>query len=200
MSCFQTIIVHISGPSGSGKSTLGIKIAESFPSTTVAVKDTDEFIQDGNPESDELLRLEKLHEGRENKEYIEYWRNIWDHSISDFIISNENKLIVFVGLTDNCGPPYHYYNINQAHYRFYIKIDKKELLKRYYTRFIEDTKTKPVWEEIIQQRRVVCSSYDIIGPSFEKERDWHHKNGYNINDETKIMEDIKIIFENTFNS
>jgi hypothetical protein len=136
------MIIHISGSPGSGKSTIGKWIDENY-SDSIAVKDTDSFIQRGDEEATRLSSL--FIEGSDA--YMNELRMLKTRKINEFIASNSEKDIVFVGLMDHFGlKPF--YDISLARHKFFIQISNTDLLKQYYSRlaFLYDGTT---WDDYI---------------------------------------------------
>ena len=112
------MIIHVSGAPGSGKTTLGYKIKHN--NKNILVKDLDQV----------FLKFSK---GKRIQKYDKTkYQNYLDKILKKYI-SNNNKIIVLVGLNKDMGHSDTFYNV-YADYKYYIKIPLNKHVKQLFLR------------------------------------------------------------------
>jgi shikimate kinase len=168
------IIIHISGSPGAGKTTLGEELSKKY-GDLIAVKDTDEFIQ--REQSEEISNAR-------NEECARIWRKYVHAGITQFIRNNTNKIIVFVGILDIVvGKEPYYYEFDHVTKQFFLNVPLPELLKRYYTRFVQLAH----WDEIARNEIKIPASDTYIEEAItQKESDV--RRGYELATHEQILQ------------
>jgi hypothetical protein len=166
------VVIHIAGASGSGKSTLAGRIRETF-GDSVAVKDTDEFIQRGD---DEANRLAPFEQG-DPKRYMAELASLKTRKIDEFLAENHTKrVVVLVGLMDHFGLKKPFYDVVRAAFKYYIDIKPADLLRQFYSRLVQEGTTAG-WEGIARGDDYVWSSKEIVAEDLTQWKK-HERYGY----------------------
>ena len=191
----QQKIIHISGFPGSGKTTLGESISKTF-GKSVAVIDTDTFIQHNTSEGKLLLTIDN------SATYKKTWRDILKQKIINFIDDNKDKsAIVFVGSLDNWAPTNTIYDPGTIiTHKILLNTDLKELLKRYYLRIYlteqkllsegKEALCKDYWRKLSEGKYHIKGSDEIL-TEHKKYNTWHHKHSYKLMTDKAILAAIK---------
>jgi len=166
---------------GAGKTTLGESIASTLDNgKNICVIDTDELIELDTPHGDELLELEKLHDG-DSDVYDKRWREIFLAEIQRAIDSAQSKqmrIIVFVGILDHFGHGRTPITIDPATHRFYLDVPMDQLICQFYTRYsLMFPSTHLFWKDVVDGHECIPGSTQYITDA-GLAKQWHTDHGY----------------------
>jgi len=178
--------IHISGFPGSGKTTLGEKLAKEFKKN-VYIVETDGFIQHHTKEGKQLLKIQKQIGNRKEveAEYNKKWRDILTEKIKDSFDETKAPIVILVGSLDN-------FSLNgklfwpQVDYKFLLKVELPELLRRYYTRLCEKNLPVNFWKNVAKTNYSITGSEEIV-KSVQKYNSLHIQHKYQYKTDVEIL-------------
>ena len=168
----MALLVHITGPSGAGKTTLGNLLR----SPTIAVYDTDEFLQEHVETNEERDKVFDIAFARAIEE------------------SNDKSIIVFTGLLDHGSSDGHIYSNINFDVKLFLVVPPEQLIKQYYGRVMHFIETQPeILAFVVKAEEWILSSIQVLEGQKHNYEDYVERLGYTPKTATEIIEIIEML-------